>query len=176
MDITFFGEADLNPKGKISSEYPGWYNDTQIQDLKEQITVEENAISKGWVSKDQLGEAQDRLNQKKERLDRILESKPKMDGASKDKVDKVRNELGKTIAEGMYSRSDMMRGLADPHEEMRRMTRKGITLSPEQASFAKACGVPMEGRNVSRTGAEKVWKILSKSLGEPANIERLRRD
>ena len=176
-DIEFFSEVDLSPTGKLSSEYPAWYNQQIVEDLENQVRVEEHYLQSGSIPKDAEPEARENLKKKKARLDQILKSKPKLSDADKDKLAKVREELGERISEAMFTRGETQRGLADPHEEARRMTHRSLSLSPTQAGIAKQCGIPIgSDRKVSRTQMEKVWKITSKALGERANTEALRRD
>ena len=181
MSETFFSEADMyvgkDGKKKIASEYPVWYNRQLLDELKEDITMAEFDIKSGRVKESQLVATRERLSKLKEKMDEIEASVPKLDAKGIDRVSKVRKELGKEIASKMYSRSDMKKGLADSHDEARRMTEPSITLSPEAIEMAMACNVPIssDGR-VSRAEAEKVWKISSRFLGEPSNSEYLRKD
>ena len=101
---------------------------------------------------------------------------PKMDDKTKDKLFKVHKELGAKIADAMFTRSDMKKGLADAHEEARRMDTPVIKIGSDMSDIARACNVnPIDGM-VSRNQAEKIWKISSRFLGENSNIESLRRD
>ena len=179
-DLTFFSESDMTTgkdgKKKVASEYPAWYNRHLVDELSEDINVTEIALREGRVQDSQLHTTKEKLSRLKSKLEDIESSVPKFDAKGIDRLAKVRKELGKDIASMMYSRSDMQKGLADSHDEARRMTAQSISLSPEAHEIAKACNVtPKDGR-VSRTEAEKIWKIAGRFLGEGSNTESLRRD
>lgn len=176
-DISFFSEVDLSDKGKIASEYPAWYNRQMIDELKEELQVAEYGVKMGYVPQTQIASKLANIKKLKDKLAAIEESIPKMDDKSFDSMAKVRKELGKDITSMMFTRSQMERGLADSHEEARRMVTPSIKLTPEASEFAKACNVPISSDGkVSRTGAEKIWKIASRYLGEMSNTENLRKD
>ena len=81
------------------------------------------------------------------------------------------------IRDSMFSRKDMEKGLADAHEEARRMSQPCIELKDDLITFAKNCDVVVNNTGkVSRKGAEKMWKIASRLLGELSNTESLRKD
>lgn len=178
--INFFSESDMvvgkDGKKRISSEYPIWYNRQMIDELKEDISMAEFEIKSGRIKDTQLTMARDRLKKLQERMDEVEKSQPKLEGKELDKIAKARKDLGKEIASKMYSRSDMKKGLADAHEEVRRMTDFSIPVTPDMVDVAKACNVtPVDGR-VNRTQAEKMWKITGRYLDESSNTESLRRD
>lgn len=179
-DLTFFSEADMtvtkDGKKKVASEYPAWYNRHLIDELSEDIGSTEMNLKEGRVSESQVYATREKLTRLKSKLEDIERSVPQLDGKNIDKLAKVRKELGKEIASKMYSRSDMQKGLADSHDEARRMTVPSISLSPEAHEIAKACNVQAKDGKVSRTEAEKIWKIAGRFLGEGSNTEQLRRD
>lgn len=84
--------------------------------------------------------------------------------------------LIKKIYNDAQARREMKKGLADSHEEARRMTTPNIKLSPELIEVAEACNVKHTDGKISRTEAEKIWKITSRYLDEPSNTEYLRKD
>ena len=174
-EISFFSEADMN-KGKIASEYPAWYFNTMIDDLKEDIRREEWNLEQNIVPRDQLPVIRDRVKRLKAKLDAVEESRPQLTDIEKNKLTKTMKELGKEIAAKMFTRSQMQKGLADSHMEAKRMTDPSIPVTPEIAEVAKMCNVPIVGGKLSRKSAEKCWKILANYHGEPSNTEYLRRD
>jgi RNA 3'-terminal phosphate cyclase len=71
----------------------------------------------------------------------------------------------------------MEKGLADPHEEARRMTEPCVQVDKEEAR-RMGIEVDVSGR-VSRSTAEGMWKNMSSLLGDTApnpNAEMLRSD
>lgn len=178
--LTFFSESDMvtTKEGtkKIASEYPLWYNRQILDELKEDISMAEFEIKSGRIADTQLVAAKDRLNKLRGRMEEVESSLPKLDSATTDKLSKARKDLGKEIASRLYSRSEMKKGLADSHEEARRMTTPNIKLSPELIEVAEACNVKHTDGKISRTEAEKIWKITSRYLDEPSNTEYLRKD
>ena len=174
--IKFFGSIDQTEKGQIKSTYPSWYFDVLKDNLKEGIAEKQRWLDNDLVPKDEIAVVKDQLAADKAKLREMNDTKPKWSGVQKDKMSKTRTDLGQKIKDAMFTRSDMMKGLADAHEEARRMSEPVIELDPEMTEIAQACNVRMEGKAVSRTGAEKIWKILGKALGEGTNTETLRRD
>ena len=179
--LKIFAESDMTRMKDgskiIASEYPAWYNRQLLDELNEDIIMLEWSISQGKIKEDKVFEARQKLDKLRKRMVDIEESVPDLDDKGRDSFAKVRKELGKEISAKMFSRSDMKKGLADSHEEARRMTEPSISLSPEAFKLAHACNVRVspEGK-VSRTGAEKIWKITSRYLDEQSNAESLRRD
>jgi hypothetical protein len=109
-------------------------------------------------------------------MEAIEKSQPKVDEATKDKLNKVRKELGKEISTLLFSRSDMRKGLADARTEAMRVETPMIEVSKDCFEIAKACNVTPVNGKISRTQAEKIWKISGRFLGESSNAESLRRD
>ena len=179
-EISFFSESDMKTKADgtkyISSEYPIWYNRQMMEELREDISMCEYDLKSGRIAETQLGVTRERLSKLKKRYEEVEKAMPKMDDKIKDKLFKVHKELGARISDAMFTRSDMKKGLADAHEEARRMDTPIIKIGSDMADIARACNVsPVDGM-VSRNQAEKIWKISSRYLGENSNIESLRRD
>jgi len=179
-ELSFFSESDMivtkDGTKRISSEYPIWYNRQMLDELSEDIRMAEFDIKSGRVKDSQLGQAKDKLSKMRDRMSEIDNSMPKLDAKEIDKIAKVRKELGKSISSKMYSRSDMKKGLADSHEEARRMISPSIDLPPEALEIAKMCNVNTKDGKISRTEAEKIWKITGRYLDEGSNTESLRKD
>lgn len=174
-DVSFFGSVDLNQYGNPSGQYPSWAFPFKIQEMQDEVDENDRKIREGALDAPILAELRAENKKLKERLDAIRESYPK--SLDKDMVSRMCGEFGEKIAESMFTRADMQKGLADAHEECRRMLDPCIKLSPEMAGFAQMCKAKMtKDRMVSRNTAEKVWKIGRKFLGEDGNTERLRRD
>jgi len=174
-NIQFFSEVDMNKKGQPSSGYPAWYFDPQIDELKVSIQQREHALEGDLVPKSEVGIQKTRLEEEKKRLHDILGGVPKLSAAEKDELAKAHKSIGTKIAEGLFTYSDMERGTADAHEEARRMSEPCIKLHDNEMDLAMACGVKPYESMVSRTQAERMWKISSKYLGENVNVETLRK-
>ena len=174
--IQVFGEVDKTEKGKVKSTYPSWYYDTQKEELQDSIDHKERMIEQEIVPPSERMLAKERLGQEKERMKKIEMSKPKLTDLEVDEAAKIRKSLGAKIKEAMYTRSDMEKGVADAHEVARRWSIPCIKLDEKELPFAKSCDVTVshDGK-VTQIGAEKVWKIASKLIGEPSNTETLRK-
>lgn len=170
--ITFFGKVDK--KGdKVTSEYPSWMLDVHIDELRESVAQRERALERGDVAPSELGYIREALKKEKARLTEIEASKPSLSPDQTDKIAKEYDKLSKEIKDSLFSYDEMHKGLANPHEEARRMVNPCIKVDPE---VARACGVtPNEKGLVSRNDAAKVFKITGKYLGENTNIEALRK-
>lgn len=170
-EIKFFGEVDRTEKGKIKSEYPAWYFEPHIEDMKEEVERWEREETLGFAPHDPERKAI--IKMRKERYEAITKSKPGISDAQKDQLAKEYKKLSKQIRDSMPTRSEMKQGTVSAHEEARRMSEPIINID---ADLAKSCGVEVIGGKVSRDGASKIWKITGKYLGEATNVETLRRD
>ena len=176
--MKFFGEADRTKDGKIKSDYPAWYQGQHLEDLRESIKQQERSLEEGSVPPERRGQYKERLNQEKERLEQIEASKPNFSGIEKDIASKFREEIGEKISDAHYRRSHLDKGLVNAHEEARRMTEPCIEVKGQvEAEILKECGARItEGGKVTRTEAEKAWKIVGRALGEEmTNVEILRK-
>ena len=176
-EIVWFGEVDLNKKtGLPASDYPAWYHDIQIQELKEDIRGIEKAIDLDLYKGKDLMRMREQLSTKRNRLGDIEGSRPSISDVDRDKIAKARKALGNKIAASMFTSSEMMKGTADAHVEAERMVIPCIKLDNEyEHSLAKSCGMHMVDGKVSRNNAERIWKITGKVLGEAIlDTEQLR--
>lgn len=165
---SFYGDCD---KG---AQMPGWYFERKKETLKEQILSKENALKKGYVARGNEEEFERGLEKDIEKLNAIEKSKPKIVGPDKDKLAKSRKELGAKISDSMYSRSDMMKGIADAHEECHRNCDPVIPVDKE---LAEAAQIELDANgNASRNSAIKAWQLSGKLLDENTDAEILRRD
>ena len=179
-DIKWFAEVDINSRtGKPSADYPGWYFEQRIAGQEDEIRSLENAIEMDLYKGLKKKEAVQRLSAMKKRHDEILESKPNLRGADKDRIAKVANDLGERIKASMPSYSDMQRGATgsvDIEQEARRMVLPCIEVkSKEEADLFKQRGINIVNGKVSRNQAITAWKIMSKSIGaDTCDAESLR--
>jgi len=171
-----FGSADLNDKGQIKSTYPSWYYDHLKESLKNDIDQIQTQLKFDRVPKSEIQLTRERLKQKEQKLLDIESSAMSLRGKNKDRVYGIYRSLGEKIGEAMPSRDDMRRGLADAHEEVKRMTEPCIELRGDELVFAKAANVRIVKGKVTRDGAAKAWKLAGKSISERTNTEFLRRD
>lgn len=174
--MKIFGEVDKDRDGNVKSDYPAWYFETHQEDLEESVKDKERKLEADLIPESEKGIMKSRLKQEKERLDKIRASKPELKETEKDDVGKASKELGSQIASAFFTRSDMMKGTADAHEEARRISSPVIEVkSDKQAELIKACGIKIKDGRITRGEAEKVWKISRRLLGESANTEILRK-
>lgn len=175
-DVEFFGNVDINKHGRRGSEMPAWYFRSQKDDIENNLAMSEASIQRGEISEDRKPQMLADIRRMREKLDAINESQPQYDSKKQDAIAKMTDTLGKKISESMYTRSDMMRGVADAHEEARRMSEPCIKLEGDEYLLAKkaGCRVSSDGK-VSRIDAERVWKMGRRALGENSNSEVLRR-
>jgi len=181
--IQFFGELDRKGKqadGAIASEYPAWYFITNLENLKEEIANDERRLGRLKAQKifdpEQHARMEEDLQGRKEKYERAVNSRPKLGATQKDEVWRAYQNLGGEIREALFTRSQMNIGSVDPHEEVRRMTEARIPVTSLSPELAKNLGVKVQNGKISRSQAERAWKILGRSLGEETNIEALRKD
>ncbi len=179
-EIQFFSEADMarDKEGnlKVVSEYPAWYNETFLENLKEEIRIDEYNLDKGIVPKEHIAAVKERIKTKTAKLKSIESSIPKLSDNDANRLEKVRKTLGKHIQDRMFTRSQMQRGLADAHMEVKRMKTYDIPVDENIAELAKASNVRIIDGKINREGAEKIWKLASRYFNEISNVEVLRRD
>ena len=178
--ISFFGGVDKNKKGNRASEVPSWAMQTHIEDLREGIASKERAIERGDIPLDSIPQTRAEIQKEKQRLTDILDSRPKASPDVEDKLWKVYRSLSKDIQDSLFTRSDMKLGLASPHEEARRMVNPIIKVTKDIVELCEKNGVPVAVKGneayLTRNNASKIWKWAGHYLGEPTNVETLRRD
>jgi hypothetical protein len=174
---SMFGNIDRTRDGVVASEYPAWAQVQQMDAFKEHIDQLERGIKSGRFSNDEIHNVRAEKAKLESRLDDMMKSKPKPGESERAMLYKHYRSLGTKIQASMFTRSDMKNGLASPREEAKRMKKPCIILEPDECGIALACNVKADGKKmVSRDAAAKVFKLLGKILGEPANIEVLRLD
>ena len=171
-----FGEIDRDVKSRVASEYPAWYFETHLANMKEERESLIRRIERGEVPHDSVPQTTAEARAMKERIDQIESSRPELSDAELDELRVLRNELSQKISDAMFSRSEMMMGTASAHEEARRMIQPVISISPKVKGLASTCNVRMVGSKISRNDATKIWKIIGKLIGEGTNVEGLRKD
>uniref|UniRef100_A0A6H1Z889 Uncharacterized protein n=1 Tax=viral metagenome TaxID=1070528 RepID=A0A6H1Z889_9ZZZZ len=179
MPIKVFGDFEKNERGKPRSDYPGWYYEGRrhLEDLEDQVRARERALDMEAVSPEKKGEFREALKREKERLDKIRETVPKLEGEAKDRIHRLSKDLGGQISDAQYTRTDMMLGLADIHGEAERMSKKKMEIkSEDEAALAKELNIKIVDGKISRTDKERMWKVARKALGESTNTEALRRE
>jgi len=175
--FNFFGKIDRDYKDRITSEFPAWYFETHVENMKEERATLIRRLERGEVPPDNVPYAKQDAAAIKERIDEIEKSRPEIRDNEKAELQKLHKELSNKISESMFTRSEMMRGTASAHDEARRMVSPTIALSPPLRGLAKSCNVNLDkGVKISRNDATKMWKILGKLIGEGTNVEGLRRD
>lgn len=177
--VTFFTESDIDSKGRIINTYPTYFNRKQHEDLEEDIRRYNAMIAQSDGNptlRGHVGVFREKLKECKSRLEAMDKVRPEFK-RNADTINKMTVELGEKIGESMFTRSDMMKGLADAHEEARRMSEPVIKLTPEMAGIAKANGISFDrNRCISRNAATRLWQLGREALREPRNAEMLRRD
>lgn len=177
-EVQFFGAVDRKEgrvDGAISSEYPVWYYTKHISDLEEEVARDERTLERGEVHPTVLASSKAELKRNMERLEEIQKSVIKLQGKDKDEAHKIYKELETQIQDSLFTRTDMTKGLADAHEELRRQSEPIFNVKGHTGLF-KQMGIKIEKGKASRNQISKVYKILGKALGENTNVERLRKD
>jgi chromosome segregation ATPase len=170
-EIVFFGEVDRNPRtGAISSEYPSWFWPRQLESLKDELRRTDQALDAGVGSKMELRAKQRELKAKVESIEAANKG---LTDTQKDKVRLHLQDLEPEIARLMPNASKMKLGTADPHKEVEY---DEVPCIKVDAGLARDLGVRVEKGKVTRAGAQKMWKIMRRRLGEESNIEALRKE
>jgi hypothetical protein len=181
-EIKFFGEVDVHPTKKVvMSEYPAWYMQKPMENLREEYERKERELERGVVPQDKIFSHKEDIEKLKEKYEKIVASIPKLSGEEKDKMSKARKEMSKIIQSGYYKRSDMIKGTVDAHREAERMVKPMVEVKPEYAEYLQAANVPIRDGKVTRDGLVKAWKLCGRLINihggdEDTNAEVLRRD
>jgi len=171
--IRFFGEVDLNSQGGRISDVPAWCFDVHIDEMEESIARKQRQIELGIVASDSVHLMKEEIRAEKEKLEAIISSKPVLTDSQRDKCWNAYKLLKERISDTLPTRKEMNDGLVNPHDELKRMKGKHISISPE---IAKACMVKPVNGKISGDEANKCYQILGKVLGENTSPERLRKD
>lgn len=180
-DIEFFGSVDRKEgksDGYITSEYPAWMHKFQIDDMEETIARQEREIARGAVAPDQIIALKEDVKKSKAKIALIKASRPEFSDTDKDDMYKVYTKLGKVIQDDLFTYSEMQLGTASAHEEASRMVDKRIPLEAMGLTPKMMSGLNIRHNKgkISRDDASKVFKVFGNLLGEPTNVETLRRD
>jgi len=170
-DYEYFASFD---KG---SSVPAWSLPRQTEILENDVNKLNSMLKNKEIPIEEIAYAEADYARKKERLEEIRNSKPKLTGLQKDKLKQKRDALAEEISRSKFTRLQMEKGLVDPHEEATRMSEPCISVDKEEA---RRMGIKTtaDGR-VSRNVAEGMWKNMSSLLGDTPlnpNSEMLRGD
>ncbi len=176
MELEVFGKVDRDEKGKVKSDYPAFCFPQHKEELEESIRYKQSQLDKGLIIKSEEGFAREALSKEKTRLKEIDNSITRYSQKEIDYLAVCRKSLGKKVQDLMPRQSQIERKLANAHEEANKISEPCLKLDPEEVDFIKACdqSITNDGK-ISRGQAEKCWKIASRIIGEPSNIEELRR-
>lgn len=173
-EIKWYGEIDRNSKGQRASTYPVYYYDGKIEKLEDEILSLEKNLAGVGGRQDIAETIRFDLKRKRERLDKILDSKPKLTGRQKDNVAKAVDYLAEKIRERQFSESDMKYGKYVP-EEAKLMSQGSIPVTAEIAPFVKGFEIPVDKHGkIKRNDAIRMGDIMCKVLGEKFDAESLR--
>ena len=181
MAIKFFGPEDRKGKkrtGEIRSEYPAWYHPVRIEMLQESVNKDQRMLDSGAIDRvPNTEQFRQDLERRKVLLETIKDAKPVLTGKDKDRAASAYKSLGDQIRDYMPTRTDMKKGLANPHHENKLDSSPCVDVQGF-VDIARECGVnvPTNENKISRKQAARVWKILGMALGERTNTEYLRRD
>lgn len=175
MAIEFFGKVDRKEGGKIKSQYPAWFFDKQMEELKESIDSKKKYLKSKVVPLDALPNYEAELERDEQLLKDIVDSKPKLTDNEKDNLKSFRERISKGIADSMFTNTDMDKGFASPNEEADRMVNPIIDVREKDIEVLKDLGIEHTNGKISRNKAAKAYQIISKLLGEDTNVERLRK-
>lgn len=136
------------------SSMPSWYYGRQVEEEESWIENAEMQLKRNLVPTEKIERLRAELRARKTRLDEIRKAKKEIKDeilTDPDKAKKRFDKLADIIAESMPTRDEMMHKpkLVDPRIEAERL--------------------------VHRNSLVKEYKLLGHILGEPVNVEALRR-
>lgn len=173
MAIEFFGEVDKNKKGEIASEMPSWFHDAHLDVLEESVAKKKRQIKRDQIPQETIHTVKNEIKKKEAKIKAIKQSIPKLIGGQKQKVADQYHKLRNMIADSMPNELEVKKGFVKPQEELKRWKTPNIKVDPE---LAKACNVKVTKDGlVSGDGANKMFSLMGKRLGESYDIERIRK-
>ena len=177
-DITFFGDLDRRPDGKVRSQNPIWADKALREQLNESIESEERRIKRGEIPEEHLEGAQSYLKKAKHKKTLVDESKPRLSDEERDIISKGRSIIAEDLKDMLPTDGQMQTGEGvEPHEEVKMMTEPVYKIkSKEVLATLKAANVKIfKGNYCTRNGMVKGFQGASEYLGEDASVEVLRR-
>ena len=177
--IQFFGAVDRKGKkkdGAIASPLPCWYFPRKVEELEHEVQKKKRDLATGMLHPTAVPQARFELEQGEKRLAEIRKAHVKLTGKEKDEAKLIYDDMAKQIGDSMFTMYETKKGLADPHEEVRRMKEPIISIASKHKQLMKNLNVREVNGKISRDDASRVYKILGKSLGENTNTERLRKE
>ncbi len=182
MSFQFFSEADMRRdpttgEMKVVSEYPMWYSPRFVQDMEDEVSIREAALTNGAVPPGHEAEYRESLARAKSQLKKMQDMTMVEDARNdREALGRAAKEIGKTLASMMPKQSLCDRKLVDANREYHNLNVPTVTVENDlQADLARACNVPIIDGKVTGYGAQKMWKIATKYLGDYANVETLRK-
>lgn len=174
MEVEFFGDVDKNIKGEVVSELPAWFHDIHLDHLEEGVASKKRQIERGEIPREHVGMVSQEIKNEEEKIKDIKAAVPKLVGKQKDSVAKAYHALQNQIKETMPTRMEDRNGYISPRDELKRMKEFHIEVDRD---IAKACNVKtnIQGK-VTGDGANKIYKMCGRILGENENVERIRRE
>lgn len=174
---SFFGKVDRDRDGKIASEYPAWMHQTNIRNMEEEYESISRAIERGDIDPGDIPYQRQEADKLKQRVEEIYEGRPDLPAGDKDAVARSRKELQELIRDRLFTTTEMKKGTASAIKEAELMSKPCVKLSGKLAELAEANGIPMNDKGeVSRTQAERLFKMTSAYLEEDGNVESFRRE
>ena len=178
--IRLFGKVDINKQGKIGSSVPAWSMTTHLENLEEETASKRRQLERGQILPDRIMEVRAEIEREEKRIQDIKDSKPKLNERQENELWAHYKSLGKDIGNAMFSRDDMKLGLANSHEEARRVSQPVMKVDERVADFCSANNIPVtekrDGLHITRKGAELAYKYIGRYFNENSNTERLRKN
>jgi hypothetical protein len=175
-EICFFTEIDYDSKGNLRAVYPFYHNLKVMEDARDNLRRMERSVDRGDIPKDYLPQTMNMIKETKVMIDTYESHLPSIK-KNIDGVKRTRDILADVIAPTLFTRREMSLGLVDPHEEARRMAEPCIDVPQDLRAIAAKNGVMMDNRNrASRNDISRLYQMCQRELGEPADVEYLRKD
>ena len=152
---------------------PSWFHEQHMDILEEEVASKKRRIDRGEIPQESIPIVMNEIKAKEKKIKEIKSAIPKLNGKEKDNVAKTYNLLRNRIAETLPSRRDVNNGFVRPYDELNRCKEPIIEVDRE---LAAACNVKVVNGKVSGDGANKMYMMLGRALGEDTNVEKLRRD
>lgn len=170
-------KTELYGKVDEGSQMPAWYHRQQLDNMKRELAQRVKALEEGRIPPAYRAQTEEKVRQLEQRVREIEAARPRPKGQERDVFRKAEQDLGERIADSMPTHEEIQRNLVTAHEEVEKLTKPCIKLTPEAIEVArKIPGIKIsKDGEVSRNDAQKVWKLCRRINDESSNVEKLRR-
>ena len=159
---------------------PAWSMRNHIEQLEESVSSKKRALERGIVVPDRVMTTKQEIENEENKLNDIKDSKPKLTQEEEKRVSEAYDTIVKLRSNTMFTYDEMNKGLADAHEEARRLSQPIIKIDDSMADICETNNIHVSANSkgdkyLSGRDADLLAKYTGQYLGKPTNMERYRK-